>query len=107
MSAPALVGCAAAVLTLALPVAAASGALAAVQRAEGVADAAALGAADAASGWIEEEPCDLARRVADEADVTLVECVLDPATGAVRVRVSVRTMLGTAYARARAGPPVA
>ncbi len=107
MSAPALVACAVAALTLAVPVVAATGSLTAVHRATGAADAAALAAADAAAGWVEAEPCQLATRVVTAADAELVRCDLDPGSGQVRVSVCVQTLFGVAYVRARAGPPVA
>ena len=67
---------------------------------------AALAAADAASGWIEAEPCDLAGRVAAEAGAVLAGCAVEGDSGQVRVSVSLQTMLGTAQARSRAGPGV-
>lgn len=106
MSAPALAACAAASLALALPVVAATASLEAGHRARGAADAAALAAADAASGWIEAEPCDLAGRVAAEAGAVLAGCAVEGDSGQVRVSVSLQTMLGTAQARSRAGPGV-
>lgn len=107
MSAPVLVACAGAMLAVALPVVAATGSLAGAHRAAGVADAAALAAADAASGWVDVEPCRLAEEVALASDVALTRCDLELDSGRVRVEVSVRTMLGTAYAHARAGPLLA
>lgn len=104
MSAPVLVACAAASLLLAVPVAAAAASLEGGRRAAGAADAAALAAADAASGWIEADPCTLAREVAGAVGATVGECEVDDANGQVRISVTLQTMLGTAQARARAGP---
>lgn len=104
MSAPVLLGCAAAALVLALPVVTAAGALEARQRAAGGADAAALAAADAANGWIEGDPCGLAARVAVAVEAELVSCRVDERIGEARVVVRARSGLGVAEARARAGP---
>ncbi len=105
MSAPVLVSIAGATLALALPVVAASAALDASARAAGAADSAALAAADAALGWVQAEPCEIAARVADAARASLVQCDIDEAAGRVRVGVSAQTFLGGVHARARAGPP--
>ncbi len=104
MSTPAVLGCAAAALLLALPVVAAASTLETRHRLDGAADAAALAAADAASGWIDAEPCELARRVLETAGARFEECRLDDDTGRVRIRASAGTMLGTTHARAHAGP---
>lgn len=101
MSAPVVVTMAALSLGLAVPVIAASSALAAQARAAGAADAAALAAADAALGWIEAEPCALAQKLTDRADVTLEVCDIQPDIGEFRVVVSVSTVLGKVEARAR------
>lgn len=87
MSAPALLACAAAALCLGLPVLAASGHLEAKHRAANVADAAALAAADAASGWVagDIEPCALAEKIAVAAGASIVSCSLDPAVAGARV----------------------
>lgn len=107
MSAPALLACAGVALALALPVVVAGSALEGSLRAAGAADAAALAAADAASGWISAEPCPLARLVTEAYGAVLESCELDAQTGRVRVQVHVGTMLSTAHAHARAGPPAA
>lgn len=107
MSAPAIVGIAGAALAAALPIVLASAALEASVRASGAADAAALAAADAALGWIEADPCALARQVTDAAAIRLDDCDVDPLHGQVRISVSVQTIFGRVVARARAAPPVA
>jgi len=107
MSAPSLLAVAGAALALALPVAAAAGAVESAVRAAGAADAAALAAADAESGWVEADPCELASTVAAAVDTTLESCEPDAASGQVRISLSVQTMFGRVTARARAGPEVA
>ena len=105
-----LLACAVASLALAVPVSAAAASLEAVHRAAGAADAAALAAADAASGWVSGwvsgDPCALAGEVVAAAGGDVAECAVDEANGQVRVSVRLQTMLGTAQARARAGPPL-
>lgn len=78
-------------------------AVAAGQRAAGAADAAALAAADALSGWVTGEPCELAGRVARENTVELVGCVVRD--DSVQVAVSVSVGMVTLQRVARAGPP--
>lgn len=105
MSAPALLACGAAALCLGLPVIAASAQLEAGHRAAAAADAAALAAADVATGWIEGEPCALAGRVAGEAGGVLVACEASSASGEARVEVRIALPLGGSTATARAGQP--
>ena len=69
----------------------------------GAADAAALAAADVASGLIPGEPCVMAQRAAELSGAHLDSCVLDGVVATVRVSRTVAGML--AQARARAGPP--
>lgn len=107
MSAPILIAVAGGALTIGLAVVAASGALEASGRASAAADAAALAAADALTGWVAADPCDLAAQVASAHDVVLDTCDTDVASGQVRVRVSVQTIFKRVHARARAGPSVA
>lgn len=107
MSAPALLACAAAALALALPVVATAGALEAGQRAAGVADAAALAAADAAAGWITAEPCEIAAELATASGMQLGGCAVDERSGEARVTVIASTLFGPIEVRARAGPPFA
>lgn len=107
MSAPALMAVAAAALAIALPVVAAASALDASARAAGAADAAALAAADAALGWIESDPCTLARTVVSGVGVLLESCDVNLESGQVRIRVSVQTMFGRVAARSHAAPSVA
>lgn len=104
MSAPMLLGCAAAALCLGLPVIAVSAHLEADRRAAGAADTAALAAADAFSGWSPGEPCALAGRVAAENTTVLTTCSVDAATAQVRVEVTASSPFGSVSARARAGP---
>ncbi|QIM17985.1 M23 family metallopeptidase [Leucobacter coleopterorum] len=91
MSVPIMVACSAAALCLGLPVLVASGSLEAKHRAANAADAAALAAADAMTGWIEvgSTPCDLAEQVAAASNAKVLECSADPAE--VGMKVTVRT----------------
>ncbi|MCA0378973.1 MAG: hypothetical protein LCH36_05980 [Actinobacteria bacterium] len=107
MSVPVLVGVAAAALAIALPVVAAAAELDASARAAGAADAAALAAADAALGWVNSEPCDIAESVANAVGADLVGCEANLETGQVRISVSVQTMFRRVTARAHAAPSVA
>lgn len=103
MSAPALLGCAAAALCLGIPVLAAGSHLVSAQRVIGAADAAALAAADSLSGWLAGEPCEVATEVARSAGAHLQRCDPNSALGEVRVVLTVRTPIGAVAARARAG----
>lgn len=107
MSAPVLLGCAAAALCLGIPVLAAGSHLVAAQRITGAADAAALAAADSLTGWLADEPCEAATEVARSVGANLQRCDTNPALGEVRVILTVGTPIGTVTARARAGgvPP--
>jgi len=80
------------------------GVLAAHQRVQGAADAAALAAADIASGRVTSGvPCEAAAALAREAGASLDHCALDGAIAEVRLSAEV---LGLAlHATARAGPP--
>ena len=69
----------------------------------GAADAAALAAADVASGLIPGVPCVMAQRAAELSGAHLDSCDLDGVVATVRVSRTVAGML--AQARARAGPP--
>jgi len=91
--------------TLSIGLAAVGGAAVTAQRMAGAADAAALAAADAASGAIltSEAPCALAARVAEAAGATLVSCVADARTSTVRVTSAYAGLV--AVSRARAGQP--
>lgn len=106
MSAPSLLGVAAAALALALPIVSAAEVLEAAQRTAGAADSAALAAADADLGYVSADPCGLAAEVTAAAGVTLESCELDRVSSQVRISVSVQTIFGTVHSRARAGPPV-
>ena len=98
-----LVGVVAATTTLALGLAAVSGASVFGQRLAGAADAAALAAADAASGAVSGVPCERADEVAEASALSVTECAVDGLVATVTV--SGRFGLLTAEARARAGPP--
>lgn len=102
MSAPAVVACALAAVLLGMPVVAAGTQLEARHRAAGAADAAALAAADAASGWISAVPCELADEVAREMNAKIVRCRVEG--GDARVEVKAAAVFGGAWARARAAP---
>jgi secretion/DNA translocation related TadE-like protein len=97
-------GLALAALLMGLPVVAATGVLEAKQRAAGAADSAALAAADTIFGWLDGEPCAVAAEVAAAARVALASCTINGME--VRVLTRVNTPLGSAIARARAGPSV-
>lgn len=73
------------------------------QRLAGVADAAALAAADAASGAVTGVPCERAGQIAAVSGAVVETCELDGLVATV----SVSARLGPlpAIARARAGPP--
>lgn len=73
------------------------------QRLAGVADAAALAAADAASGAVAGAPCDRAGEVAEANGVSLAACEVDVLTATVTVTARFAGLAATAVARA--GPP--
>ncbi|UOQ56527.1 M23 family metallopeptidase [Leucobacter allii] len=104
MSAPAAFACAIAALCLAVPVIGAGAQLESDRRADALADAAALAAADALGGWAEGEPCALAAAVATSAGAGVTRCELDAAQAQARVVVAVDAPLGTVSGSARAGP---
>ncbi|QBE48591.1 Rv3654c family TadE-like protein [Leucobacter triazinivorans] len=104
MSAPALLGCAGAVLCLAVPVIVVGSQVEEEHRAAAIADAAALAAADAQSGWIDAEPCEIAEQVAVAHRARVESCRTSGAGGSSSVEVSLAAPLGSARAAARAGP---
>ena len=73
------------------------------QRLAGVADAAALAAADAASGLVDGAPCDRAAEVAAAAGADVSVCDLDGLIATVTVSATFVRFATTASARA--GPP--
>jgi hypothetical protein len=73
------------------------------QRVIGAADAAALAAADGASGAVAGEPCVLARRLAAAGGAALDSCVVDGLVATVAA--STRVGPVPFEARSRAGPP--
>ncbi|MGO1538785.1 MAG: Rv3654c family TadE-like protein [Leucobacter sp.] len=105
MSAPVVTACSIVALALGLPVLAAGMHLEARHRIAGAADAAALAAADAAAGWVNGTPCEIAGGVAAAANAHLAQCDVDEATATARVSVREWTPLGPVEIRARAGPP--
>ncbi|MFT4211677.1 MAG: helicase [Microbacterium sp.] len=72
------------------------------QRLAGAADAAALAAADAASGAVPGYPCERAGELAEAAGARLADCVLDGLIVTITVRADVLGL--PAVATARAGP---
>ena len=102
VSAPALLGCAAAALCLGLPVAAAATHLEASHRAAAAADSAALAAADAASGWIAGDPCTLAHAAAEAHGAEIVSCEVDLPAADARVTARVAEIPGARVASAHA-----
>lgn len=99
----ATLGVTAALVLLAVGACAVAGAALHAQRLAGIADAAALAAADTVSGAVPGEPCRAAETVATAGGARLDACDLDGLVATVTV--------GSAYggipldARARAGPP--
>lgn len=85
MSGTALVACSAVALCLGLPIVAAAQHLESRHRAEVVADAAALAAADALSGWNALPPCQAAETVANAMDARIVQCEIESLTADARV----------------------
>ncbi|MFF2369937.1 Rv3654c family TadE-like protein [Agromyces sp. NPDC058110] len=75
------------------------------RRAATTADAAALAAADAASGAVVGLPCEVADLAARRAGARLVSCELDGAVSRVTIVVPGRIPGFDATASARAGPP--
>ncbi|QEV99325.1 helicase [Microbacterium caowuchunii] len=73
------------------------------QRLSAAVDAAALAAADAASGAISGVPCDRAGRIAAEGAFDVVSCEVEGITATVRISGSFGPF--PAMAVARAGPP--
>ncbi|HWM15164.1 MAG TPA: helicase [Microbacterium sp.] len=73
------------------------------QRLAGVADAAALAAADAASGALDGEPCARAVEVAAASAAQVTACELDDLVATVTVSAPFGRL--AAMASARAGPP--
>ncbi len=73
------------------------------QRLAGAADAAALAAADTASGAVTGDPCARASEVAAASEATVGTCELDGLIATVTV--SARFGVLTSSASARAGPP--
>ncbi|QYM77101.1 M23 family metallopeptidase [Leucobacter luti] len=104
MSASVVAACAAAAVILGLPVVAAAAQLEGRHRVAVTADAAALAAADAATGWIDADPCTVAGEVAAGAGAELVSCVVTQSTGEARVVIARGTAALRAEGRARAGP---
>jgi len=92
-----------AAVVLAVAAAGLGAALAERQQVVGAADAAALAAADVASGAVDGDPCTVAAGVANANGSRLAACRLDGLVADVRVA---RALLGVVIeARARAGPP--
>lgn len=93
-------------MCLAVPVLGGAAHVAAARHAAGSADAAALAAADAMLGWIDSEPCEIARTVATANHTTLSSCDVDERSLSVRVQVTVGAPFGAATAKARAGSEI-
>jgi secretion/DNA translocation related TadE-like protein len=100
IAAIAVVGCAA---TLASGLVLAGSAAVFGQRLAGAADAAALAAADAASGAVIGVPCESAEAVARSAGAELSGCEVDGLTATVTLSAMFARVPATATARA--GPP--
>lgn len=106
MGVPVGAAIAAAALAIGVPVIVAGTHLEARHRVAGAADAAALAAADAVTGWVDAEPCALAEEVTTAVRVELASCAVDARRAEARVETRASTPLGAATARARAGSPV-
>ena len=102
MSSTALVACSAVALCLGLPIISAAQHLESRHRAEAVADAAALAAADASSGWNSLPPCEAAEAVAGAMEAHIVTCDLVASNADVRVVTEVGGYPITARGRAHA-----
>jgi secretion/DNA translocation related TadE-like protein len=89
--------------TLSMSLVTAGAAAAFSQRLAGVADAAALAAADAASGAITGEPCARAAEVASASAAQVTACDVDDLVATVSVTGAFGRL--PASASARAGPP--
>lgn len=100
---PTSVGLIAVVATLATGLAAVSSASVFGQRLAGAADAAALAAADTASGVAIGVPCERAEEVAAASGASLAACEVDGLVATVTV--TGRFGVLVCDARARAGPP--
>ncbi|GGH43364.1 Rv3654c family TadE-like protein [Microbacterium album] len=96
-------GVVAASVVLMLGLAATGSAAVESQRMAGVADAAALAAADTASGAVGGDPCVRAAQVAGAQRASLVSCELDGLVATVTVSATFAGM--PVVATARAGPP--
>jgi len=92
-----------AVVLLAVSALTLGSALVARQRAIGAADAASLAAADAVSGAIGGDPCELGRRVAVANRMILGRCRIDGLI--VTISVSARIGIFAVTAQSTAGPP--
>jgi secretion/DNA translocation related TadE-like protein len=97
------VGMIASVVALTGSIVGISGALVVKQRLTGAADAAAIAAADTATGAVPGYPCARADAVAKINGATLIDCALDGPIASVGVSAPFLTF--ELRARARAGPP--
>ncbi|WP_230673694.1 Rv3654c family TadE-like protein [Rathayibacter sp. Leaf248] len=102
-AATAVVGVVAGTILVTAAVLAGCGGVIGHQRAVAAADAAALAAADVASGLLAGAPCTEAQRVAEAGSATLSECAVEGGVATVSVSVSVGPL--ALPARSRAGPP--
>ncbi|MFJ6652794.1 Rv3654c family TadE-like protein [Microbacterium sp. NPDC091313] len=98
-----VVGASTVIATAAIALCAMAGASVHAQRLAGAADAAALAAADAASGAVPGVPCDRAAEVAAMAGASVTACELDGLIATVTVAAPWGAL--PAAATARAGPP--
>lgn len=105
MSTPLAVGAVIATAILGVPLIHAGAALEKRHHAAGAADAAALAAADALLGWIDEEPCTMARLTASVAEAEVILCQVKMSE--VLVTVSVPGLFGSITMNARAGVELA
>lgn len=101
MSTPLAVGAVIATAVLGVPVLHATASLEKRHHAAGVADAAALAAADALLGWVDEEPCTIASLIASDADAEIIACQVKLNEAVITVRVP--GLLSSITMSARAG----
>ena len=90
--------------TLAIGLAVVGGGAVAGQRASGIADAAALAAADALAGFATGDPCGRAAQVVSAQGASITSCDIDGLIATVGVSMTYARF--PVAAAARAGPPV-
>lgn len=105
MSAPVLLGCAAAVVCAGVAALGASQALVVHSKTAAAADAAALAAADALGGWAKGDPCELATEVAESNGTVVIACRASTSVDPAELELRAAWPFAFVTARARAGIP--